>query len=660
MRTSGLEIRWDELPTEVRPCTVWLQGIPCTEQTRLAALLGELFSAAGWRSLPIFFRPDGFQSYSGFAVIIRALVSDCPEVGQVVIRYKGILRELCPAIVPRDKHSAPPPPTATGEFIAAGVTRRINRETYRLCHLIDQAACFLLDALEAFAGPQGQAGLLVTNYDWVDRPSLKILARAQVLARRGAIVHIVGMGETLFSMPDESAGSGIRERLHQARADLFQRLQTLLRPAVLRWTGSRAQRPKSRSLHLDAKHASAMAERTVASVAQEVARLNFDRALLEVDALERSSDQDNRVHHHRLLGIIEAQLGHYDGAFRAVTDAVAFSSDPHLRAHLHYLLGLLLTKRLYDFDQAEVYYRRGLACLEGTDAAGVETKLERAWLHNGLCLLDLLRAKLLPTEEQPTRLLELLRQQMNISDSLRGTVSPGALYLRYNLFANIATLLSLLGQGERAMRCWRETFEHHFGRNGSHPEFDRRIRYHIGMLLHRAGWGKESIGQLHESLAAAKREHTRLEQERIHLALGTVYYRLREYEPARDHFGDGAQLAFRLRNWTALAEHAAGALWAAAELAAEDDFWAIVGETSRLPLPDSETRRKLRGLAERRRTHATGARLTTLLREATLDLPEPPTALSASIGSIDLEAMPAVSAANLIAARAIERVTLPA
>jgi tetratricopeptide (TPR) repeat protein len=582
-------------------------------------------SDAGWqpdegKPTRILFAADStLETFSGVENLVETLVpiiqARRPEL---VERGRAMLARICPTLFPGHE----PDPFLHAEAITGAVIRRISRETVYLAGLIDEAARFLCQAFRLVPGP---VQVVCRQADWLDRPSARVLYRALHLLEADDHIELV----LLFANDPEEGGLALLvfgDRFRQARRLLYRRLREDWKPRTLRgqsFPSIEGAFPDARALP-----ASCDAEGWHQALARALVYQNYDQLYMTAAvALEQLEAGDARAHVWRLVAIADVNMGEVNSALEAVAQAQEEAVTPTLKALLEYARGLLLTKRAYALDAARASYERGLAHLASENPQRAEVRVERAWIDNGLALLDALLARREPA--QRAALLErALRRELEAFSLVADAPGSPAAYLRNNLLANIAFLLEIDGgRFEDAITFWQQAFAPFL----TDPAFEKLYRYRLGVLLGKAGRWTEAVVSLERASELASGEGDLFLAEPITYAL--AFTLLANNQPARaaEAFAEGGRLAVELRDWPAFFRQALGVACSLARLGRPEEA-AVWHQRAAQVAPTF-------GLSP------------ALMPTTAGPLVKPPPKLPAYVPAIDLEATPAVSLNDVLTGR---------
>jgi hypothetical protein len=514
------------------------------------------------------------------------------------------------------------------ESIIFAATWRISRESHHSAIQIDGLADLVLQMRQCCPSLRNGLTLAIDRLDKWDRPSLRFLHRVALLAPPGDRIGIVASVGHL-PMTDEPPRSW-QEWVTHARRRFLDRLAAENGFQLPRLAGCGQAEDVSWPLPDVGRSIPDLLVETCAALGYQ----NYERAYLLCEFLiDNATDREDQARARRLAAVTHAQQGEVQAAAAELELALGLSADPPYRAHLEYLAGLLATKRHFDLAAATARYQRGERILDDWGKDPPDGGAERAWLWNGQALVLALEARGLPDGKEREALLRRSAQlEVDAYGLVRDAAGAAAAYLRHNLLANITSLLEISHRYGQAAEFWTRAFERFLAADSRAftVVFDGRL----GLLLCKDGSAEEGIAALERARAACRQQLDLFFEERMCLALGCATLSAGRYDRALAVFGDGADLAVRLRDRRAYADHLAGLLWALAEQGDRTAFLSVVEQVRGVPQLDSQ----FSLVAE---ATATTASLPGALRHAGLRVPVPPPKMPTYFPAVDLEGIPA-------------------
>lgn len=422
----------------------------------------------------------------------------------------------------------------TAESIIYGVIRRISRESMNTVVLVDKLCAEILSVLEgtSHAGP---SLLRILNVQWLDRPSIKVFAHLCQLASPGVFRQ-----EWIFSRrPPESMGaeSDPDSMILRARASIFGRLTELFDPVVV----------NSSIPQLSIEDLPTLPERAndwFGMTATALIAANYEEALWYCAEALRKEKKVEKAELYRMLGLIYSNLHFIDESYRAFVQAASYCPSGPKRAHLEYLMGLLATKRLYNPELALEHYQRGLTFV---NEGSVDGRLEKAWLMNGISFLNV--TQLVNRRNQAdfgTGIEAVVRSELEALALINRDRTPGATYLRFNLYSNIAFLFEIKGDYETSKRFLKNSLGRYL------PAINElqapQHLYRVGMLEWKAGNTARALEYLAQAVASAEREGNRVYLEHIFYAMGHIAEMAEDLASARKFFTDALDICVQLKD----------------------------------------------------------------------------------------------------------------
>ncbi len=380
--------------------------------------------------------------------------------------------------------------------VAFAVLRRISRESVHTAALIDEAA----RAINQVISDLGFEQIRIEGMDAVDRPSLKVFARAMLLVEP----------EDGFDWIWAFAGDPQREEPRSdwdlSRKGLLNTLLDLLDPLLERG-------PVANSTPVKLAYGEKPLDRY--EIAADLVLQNYDRCFLALPIFAGATGEE-AAEILRLCAIAAVNIGDDNRAMVMLNDAEAMAVSHASKAHLSYLQGLVCAKRQYAAAASDAHYRRGLAVLEGLSEP--ELELERGWLQNGMALNEAMRWRRNRSDLSHFRhAFALVTDAFN---RIRGLDGPAAIYLRFNLIANSAFLVEMKGAYAQAARLFQKAFD----LEGADERFgaEMTLGYRIGVLLLRAGRYDEARSYLTRAEAWTRRRSTWSNREIVLRALAEL------------------------------------------------------------------------------------------------------------------------------------------
>jgi tetratricopeptide (TPR) repeat protein len=462
------------------------------------------------------------------------------------------------------------------EAAALGTTRRVSRESHTSALWIDQAARLVADAALLAAASEGHAVLRVDAVDLWDRPSVRILYRAAVVAAPGREVSVIGrlrhwhpLGEC--ASLDVTANADDAGPLGVLRSGFLSAIAA--RPAVIVHTALAADRAEPPVLDLRG-----IAERALAQDDDTLLRLvgnslslqNFERAELLIQAglatcaarpggTVRPDEPETVAHLLRLSAISAAQVGHIDHAMEKLDQAVSVARSPELIAHLYYLLGLISTKRHYDLDTAGKYYQAARRSIALTSEPSTQGRVEMAWISNGIALAAAMKAR--GSADQATReklYNKAFQEEFGAFSLVRDLPGMSAFYLRYNLGYNLAFLLQITGRYQAAERFLESLASVLLA---GRPDYGALFKYTVGILQLKDADYDAAVASFRAAadLSLSLRDH--FYAERMLVALAYTQHSRGAHREAAECYREGALLARWLGDGETYLNHLSGLLW---------------------------------------------------------------------------------------------------
>lgn len=480
-----------------------------------------------------------YSTYSGINNLLNLIIPIVQDEGpQIIQKYKDVLENVCPHLIGANTNPESP---LNAHAVTYAIIRRISRESLHTTKYIDGISRFILDA-HHHCNSLKKLCLMIDNFDLLDRPSLRIFYRLQMLLTQNDDIKVISicLGEPLLEVTDKSKNTDkIRNSLAISRKKLFEKLVHDLNPHRI------SLGYYDQQVLADPIEEMPFGYDYVLKVGENLVEQNYDFAYLIAECgLKYSDDNEVKADLYRLIGLVEANVGEHQKAKASIKKAIHFSESKLLKAHLYYLLGLLCVKRDYEYSEANVNFNKGLEMLEHSQDKNRD--FEEAWLINGKALVGSLMVKTAPEIEKNRKLTDVIKNELDALSLVKNGKGPHYTYLRYNLLANIAFLLEIIGDNTQAIKFWDRAFGLYLDTSRG-QRFEPVYLYRIGIIY----WKNEEINlavtSLDRALEAASALKDKFLEERIIFALSYIQFYSGEVEKAREHFKVGFEISWDLR-----------------------------------------------------------------------------------------------------------------
>jgi tetratricopeptide (TPR) repeat protein len=455
------------------------------------------------RSLRLAVRPDRQEAFASLEAIVGQLAPHATAAdSSALARMARYLDEVRPGS--ERLRGGGTRGRLLKDSVTFAIMRRVSRESYYTARVIDLGA----RTLNAILAGLPHESVHVEHADRLDRPTLKVLARAMLLLEPS---HRFSWAWHLDGDPTTTAPAAAASDLYLAsRTALLRQLGAMLSPRAIRGSPtSGVRRPD-----LPANGA------TTDDMASELVLQNYDRCFLLREPLLRTGGDAAAGEIQRLTGLAAVNVGLVGDALEALRIAET-GAGPGRRAHLSYLQGLIEGKRRYDLSASCAHYERGLALIESGDDGEADLPLERGWLLNGLALNEAILWRREPDADE--RHANAFRLEREAFDLVREGSSPSRMYLRFNLLANSALLMEMCGEYDVAIDLFRRTFDFDVDRDSAkRSRWESTMGYRLGVLHYRAGRLDEAYRLLYDAAEQDESVEGWPTRERILRALGAV------------------------------------------------------------------------------------------------------------------------------------------
>jgi hypothetical protein len=439
---------------------------------------------------------------------------------------------------------------------ALAALRRVSRESLYTSTLIEQSGRQIAAALAALAPVR----VVVPDARTLDRPGLKILARACLLAPVDGRVAWVWTERAEPVHPEPTQPDRAQPDKTEAAGELVELLPERARTAFLdglRAALAVAPCPAASQVSGPAATASPqphVSARTVGGACGWLATQNYDACAWwarQTDA--RDVDYD------RLLALTLTNLGLQDAAIEALARAAARARHATLQAHLHYMQGLLWAKRKYDLARSDACFAAAHAAVDRVrhDDPG-DPAMERAWVHNGQAMNALLRARF-AGRPVASAFQDAYTHVCTAFEMVREGRSRDRIYLRFNLLANMSSLMDIVGEHALAHELQVKTFDESLARGLAEEDaWLAQRRSSLAMLKAHAGDLAGAADGFADARARMLDADRPLCAETLTRSLATARFQQGRFEAAEALFADGLARARTTRSRVGVQVHAAG------------------------------------------------------------------------------------------------------
>lgn len=443
----------------------------------------------------------------------------------------------------------------SSESVVYSVIRRISRESMASIRLIDalcESITLFID--DVFEQTGKRVVLVVEDAQWADRPSLKILCHLSRLIESPKLSQVWVFSRRIdLDVSPSPTHDDMRESIIRARQRIFCRVYEEIRPEVIA-IDEPADLTVSDLVELHAPVEGTEQLRTQAALALVTA--NYELGYLVCGSAMQHADSPEALSEvFRIIGLIHSNMDFVDSAYDAFREAAHLVGDGPKRAHVEYLCALLATKRLYDNGLARTHYEAGFRFVgESTESE----RLEKAWLINGVSFLEAIQLSGYDEAQRDKAIEGVLRQELAALDMLKQDKGQGAIYLRFNLYSNIAFLLEIKKDYKAALKLWSGVFGKYSYIDGQ--EADSPYLYRAGMLQYKSGEPSLAVEILRRAKVQATRESNRVYAQISSYALAFVCSAGGRLAEAEGKFLDAMSIAYEMKDPVAFRNSALGFL----------------------------------------------------------------------------------------------------
>ena len=428
---------------------------------------------------------------------------------------------------------------------ALAALRRITRESTEIAVITDRAARVLAEIL---VRPKVQC-VVVPWTDEIDRPSLKALARACLLAR----MEDAPVWDWHVSAPPDgtrdSGGTVDRSVLdREVRAEMLRTVFAILNPS--RRSNGAAHSPPGSAIHPVSRPSE------VGIACNWLSTQNYDAAIRW--AIECLGHEPN-VDALRVFAVAATNTGRHELAVEAFNEAYSLSKKPTMRAHLCAMQALIVAKRKFDLAESQRWYEQGLReiarSVHGDDG---DPAVEEAWIYNGLALNTLLKARLVgrPIGTAFDDTFALLRRGFKLVEQGE---SSDRVYLRYNLLGNMSAFMSIQGEHRIALDLFERAFDASLTEGlADAVEWQAVLATRRAGLYASAGETETALGLYRDAVGILVETDRPVCAESVRRSVGILGLQLGRASEAEVAFRKGLDEALKARSMAGAKVHGAG------------------------------------------------------------------------------------------------------
>lgn len=391
---------------------------------------------------------------------------------------------------------------------------RLSRHHIKKAKMIDNISRFFNELFAYCIDNYILSEINFIKSELIDRPSLMILNRSiQLLEQNGIDIKLK------FSFSKQVLGIN-NEGIVKIRVQLFEKLNRTINFV----SNSSANLPVLSDMHFTLKKEQYNKKILDAAIIEQ----NFELAYLILNKSLNSSKDEKIISDqlaYRNIGVIEANIGDFDRSIKYLDYAIETSENIIEYSRNSYIKSLCLIKRLRRVEDGISVLENALEKLcANYKENDFKYKHERAWLINGLCLGKTILANKLKGKERETALHGLIQEEMKAYKLLQNESSFYLVYLKFNLLANIAFLLEILGDYQIAIQFWEKAFAPLLSNDGDNREGEKSVTYRLGILNIKLENYEQAELLLERSLLLARNENNRFHINVILYAL--IYVKL--------------------------------------------------------------------------------------------------------------------------------------
>ncbi|CAM3867348.1 hypothetical protein [Mesobacillus thioparans] len=411
------------------------------------------------------------------------------------------------------------------------ITLRLSRHHIKRARVINNIANFFKDILAYISlGNNEIVELRINNAEFIDRPSMMIIN----LINRLSSNHNFSI--RLIYNREVSEDNSLSSQLLKTRLQLCKAI------ALRQEKPSQIELKESDFSLKDASYNEIVLN---ASLIEQ----NFELSILILNKLLKDHDPFiSKQLSYRYLGVIEANLGQYDNAIEFLNKAIDSSESVLETCCNKYIKSLCLTKRKQNISESLQLLEEAITLINTQWEDTPEFKHEKAWLINGLSLAKTIRASKLPKKEKEKELQEIIKHEIEAYTLLKNETNLRIAYLKFNLLANIAFLLEILNEYEKAIDFWKRAFGPLLN-DGEYNDAEKALSYRIGLLYIKLGDLNKASEYLERANNLSNIEKNEFHLLNIYFAQGFLEAKKQQYSAAEDFFIKGRTLSGDLKDF---------------------------------------------------------------------------------------------------------------
>ncbi|MEF2293794.1 tetratricopeptide repeat protein [Virgibacillus dokdonensis] len=386
---------------------------------------------------------------------------------------------------------------------------RLSRHHIKRAKIIENVSNFFADLI-LYNYQNGLKKIVFMRAEFIDRPSLMIINRTISILRRNNIEINISF--------DFQRNVFINSEIEliNSRAQVFNKLDRIIKIKDYSNIVGRELTIDDFNLRDDFYNTNVL---NAAIIEQ-----NFELAFLILQ-YNLHSNKDYKIMSdqmtYRNLGVIEVNLGNFEKAIIYFDKAINNSDSVIEYSRNSYIKALCLIKRLKKVEKGLKVIDQAILKLYNADIEkDIKYKHEMAWLINGQCLGRTILASRMNQKDKESVLFEIIGKEMEAYRLISHEKSFHLIYLKFNLLANIAFLLEILGNYTKAIDFWEKSFAPILASDDQYREGEKALTYRLGILyLNLGDLGKSEV-LLKRALALAKSEDNPFHINVIFYAIG--------------------------------------------------------------------------------------------------------------------------------------------
>ena len=409
------------------------------------------------------------------------------------------------------------------------IVLRLSRHHIKRARIIENTAQFFVDLLTSLSNEKS-LNIEFTNAEFIDRPSMMVINRIDQLLRNHLEISICLVMNKSIPLLNTNCP------LLTARKQLLTKMNNKIFKTI-----SQTNFSTDSFIIFESSY-------NIETLNAAIIEQNFELAILIIQcALQEEEPFISRQLSYRYLGVIEANLGNYDTAIQYLNSAIQKSTHLLEKSSNTYIKALCLIKRKQNFNEAIVLIENAIEDLNNNWVEDYRYKHEKAWLINGLCLAKTIQVSKLSNQEKKQQLMSVVQAEMDAFRLINKETHFRISYLKFNLLANIAFLLEIMGEYTQAIDFWKRAFAPIL-REGEYYEGEKGLSYRLGVLHIKLKEYEVSSEYLKRSYQLSLIENNPFDQLAILYSLVYLTFKEGNLNLSNEYLKNGSEIAEKLRD----------------------------------------------------------------------------------------------------------------